>query len=98
RSALPATLLVVEDVQGSVGGRRREPAAVSPPDVPIVEVKPARTEDLRGEIELLPPVSDDRPAEKAARPLIHLGGDLLRGAHEHVVAVDGQLQVSLVVE
>ncbi len=68
------------------------------PDVPVVEVQAARAEDLRREVELLLPVVDDRAAEEALRPRVHLARDLLGDRQEHRVAMDGQLQVALVVE
>ena len=60
--------------------------------------RPRGAEDLGREVELLSPVGDDRPAEEALRPAVHLGGDLLGDLQEHRVAVDRQLQVALVVE
>ena len=41
---------------------------------------------------------DDRPAEEAPRPGVHLAGDLLGRGHEHVGPRERQLQVALVVE
>ena len=42
----------------------------------VVEVQAARTEDLGREVELLPPVADDRATEEAPGPGVHLAGDL----------------------
>ena len=60
--------------------------------------KAARAEDLGREIELRAPVRDDRAAEESGRPLVHLRGNLLGRAHEDIVAMDGELEVPLVVE
>ena len=68
------------------------------PDVPVVEVQSAGAEDLRGEVELLPPVGDDLAPEEPRRPGVHLSGNLLGDLEEDRVAVDGQFQVALVVE
>src|SRR5439155_17779341 len=58
----------------------------------------SRPEDLRGEAELLFPVSDDWPPEEILRPAIHLTGDLLGGGQKYRIVMNRQLQVSLVVE
>ena len=64
----------------------------------IVEVQPAGAEDLGGEPELLLPVADDRPAEERLRPGVHLRGHAFGRLEEHLLLVDRQLQVALVVE
>ena len=53
---------------------------------------------LRREVELLPPVDDDAAAEEALRPGVHLGGDCSAAARNTLVAMDGELEVALVVE
>ena len=68
------------------------------PQVPIVEVQPARAEDARREVQLRSPVLDDGATEKPLRPRVHLARDLLGGGHEHIGACERQLQVALVVE
>ena len=67
-------------------------------DVPIVEVQPPRAKQLRREVELSRPVVDRRPAEEAARPLIHFCGDLFGNRKKHGISMDGQPQVPLIVE
>ena len=42
--------------------------------------------------------SNDRPAEEAPRPAVHLAGDVLGDAQEERVPVDGELEIALVVE
>jgi hypothetical protein len=64
----------------------------------IVQVKPARAKNSSGEIELLPPIGDDRTAEEPFRPVVHLGRDLLGRRHEDVRLRERQLQVPLIVE
>ena len=58
----------------------------------------AGAEDLRREFELDPPVGDDLTPEEAARPTVHLAGDLLGDREKQRISGDGQLQVALVVE
>ena len=83
-------------MRSTIDAEKLSPLAV--PDVPVVEVQSAGAEDFRGEVELLPPVGDDLAPEEPCRPAVHLSGDLLGDFEEHGVAVDGQLQVALVVE
>ena len=65
----------------------------------IIEVQPAGAEDPGGERELPPPVVDDRPAEEALRPAVHLAGNLLGDAAGTAASTgERQPQVSLVVE
>ncbi len=90
--------LVAHHVQHEVDDRRREPGAVDPADVTIIEVQPAGAEDPGGERELLAPVADDRPAEEALRPAVHLAGNLLGDAQERGITGERQPEVSLVVE
>ena len=90
--------MVVDDVERGVDDRCGEARAVGVADVAIVEMQSARAKDLGREIELLPPVGDDRLAEEARRPLVHLRRDLLGHRHEPRIAMDRQLQVALVVE
>jgi len=61
-------------------------------------VQPTGAEDLRREVELLPPVVDDPAAEEALGPAVHLVGDLLGHLEKQRVLVDRQLEVALIVE
>ena len=90
--------MVVDDVERGVDDGRRESGAIGVADVPVVEMEAAGAEDLRREVELRPPIADDRPLQRLARPLIHLGGNLLGDFQEHLIAVDGQAEISLVVQ
>ena len=75
--------MVVDDVERRIDDGRGKAAAAGVPHVPVVQVQPARPEDLRREVELLLPVVDDRAAEKALRPLVHLARHLFGDLHEH---------------
>ena len=55
-------------------------------------------EHLSGELQLLPPVLDDFSSKKIQGPLVHLLRHLLCGFQKDGVLVDGQFQVSLIVE
>src|SRR5580658_3530085 len=68
RGAQP--LVVVDHVEREVDDRRREAAAVLLAYVAVVEVQTACSENRGGEVELSPPVGDDRAPEKALRPLV----------------------------
>ena len=88
--AAPAWLL--HHVQRGVDDRRREAAAVGVAHVAVVEVQPARAEDLGREVELRPPVVDDRPAEETARPARSSRRPRLGDVEEDAVARDRQLR------
>ena len=98
RARLDQAFAVVDHVEGGVDDRGGEAGAAGVTDVAIVEVEPARTEDLRGERELPAPIGDDRFPEKRGGPRVHFACDLLGHLHEHGVAMDRQLQVSLVIQ
>src|SRR5207249_6874480 len=49
-------------------------------------------------VELLFPVADDGASYKSMRPLVHLARHLLRNLREHGIAMEGQLEVALVVQ
>ncbi|EKD38174.1 MAG: hypothetical protein ACD_75C00839G0001, partial [uncultured bacterium] len=76
------------------GGER--PAAH--PNMAVIQVQSAGTEDLGGEIELAAPVGDDLPAEKAASPFVHLPGDFLGDLEKERIAGEGEFQAALVIE
>src|SRR5262249_19738234 len=97
-SCLPQHARVVHDVERDVDDGGGEAGAVGAADVPVVEVQPARTEDLRREVELRAPVGDGGPTEEALRPRVHLARDVFGDLHEQRTAADRQLQVPLVVE
>ena len=91
-------LAVVHDVEHDVDDRSGEAGPVGFAHVTVVEVQPPRAEDPGGEVELLAPVVEDRTAEEAPRPAVHLVGDVLRDAQENRVPVEGELEIALVVE
>src|SRR5262245_40256691 len=90
----------IDDGGGEAGGAVTPVAYApgSPAHVPVIQMQAAGAKDLGGEIELLLPVVDDRSAEKALRPLVHLAGYLLGDLQERGIAMDGQLEVALVVQ
>jgi len=90
--------VVVHHEERGVGDRRRETGAAGVPQMAIVEMQPARPENLRREVELPPPVDDRRLAEEAGGPLVHLRRHFFGNFHEQRIAVDRELQVALVVE
>ena len=98
RSRRQQGAMVVDDVERGVDDGGRESGAISVADVPVVEMKAARAEYLRGEVELRPPIANDRPLQHLARPLIHLGGNLLGHLQENLIPLNGQAEVSLVVQ
>src|SRR4051794_41982516 len=55
-------------------------------------------EDLGREVELFSPVVNDGPSEETLPPLVHLARHPFGGLRENRVAVDGQLEVALVVQ
>jgi hypothetical protein len=91
-------LIVVHDKERGIHDGCRETGAARVPHMPIVEMEAARPEELRGEVELPPPVVDGRAPEELARPFVHLAGHVFGCRHEHGVAMDGELEVALVVE
>jgi hypothetical protein len=91
-------LVVVHHVEREVDDRSREAGAVRLAHVAVVEVQAAGAEDLRREGELGAPVGDDLAAEEAARPGVHLAGDLLGDLEKARILRDRQHQVALVVE
>ncbi len=91
-------LVVVDDVEHGIDDRRPEPRPVRQADVPVVEVQPAGAEDPGREVELPPPVVDDRAPEEAPCPRVHLARHLLGHPQEERVPGDGELEVALVVE
>ena len=98
RSRAAHPLVIVDDVEDDVGDRCGEARPVVMAQMPIVEVQAAGTEDPGREVELLPPVDDDPAAEESFRPGVHLGGDGLGSGQEPFVAMDGELEIALIVE
>ena len=66
--------------------------------LPVVEVQAAGAKDLGREVELLFPVAYDGASEESLRPFVHLARHLLGNLREHGSALDGQLEVALVVQ
>ena len=64
----------------------------------VIEVESTSSKDLRREIELLDPILNDGASEKLLAPVVHFQRYLLGGLHEDRVAVNRELQVSLVIE
>src|SRR5262249_54738537 len=67
-------------------------------DVAIIQMESPGAEHLRREIELLDPIRDDWFSKEAFAPLIHLGRHLLSRLHEYIVAMNGELEIALVIE
>ena len=91
-------LVVVDDEGGEVRRGCGVAGTVRMLDVAVVQVKAARPEHLRREVELLLPVGDGAAAEEAFRPAVHFIRNLLGRTHEHRIAREGELQVPLVVQ
>ena len=81
-AGVPQGLVVVHHVEHGVDDRRREAGAAFVAHVPVVEVEATGPEDPRGEVQLPPPVLDDRPAEELPRPGVHLAGNLFGDLQE----------------
>ena len=90
--------MVVDDVERRIDDGRGKAGAAGVPHVAVVQMQPARAKDLGREVELLFPVVDDRASEETLRPLVHLARHLFGNLHEHGIAMDGQLEVALVVQ
>jgi hypothetical protein len=98
RPILAQALVVIHHEESRIHDRCGETTAPFRPDVAVVQVKAAGAEDFGGEAELLDPIVNDRLAEKAFAPGVHFLRDILGCLHENVVAMDRQLQVTLIVE
>ena len=91
--------MVVDDVERRVDDRRGEAGAVGVAHVAVVEVQPARAEDLRREVELL--ASSRRSIGRPKKPCAHwfISPATCSATFMNIgIAMDGQLEVALVVE
>jgi len=90
--------VIVGDVEHHINDGRGKAGAADGPDVTVVQMQPARAKDLGREVELLfQSLMMGRP-EKTLRPLVHLARHLFGNLREQGIALDGQLEVALVVQ
>ena len=90
--------MVVNDEESHVYEGGGEALAIPVSHVAILQMEPAGPKDLRGEVELLPPVRDDPVSEKLLSPIVHLPCHRFGDPQERGAAVDGLLETPLVVQ
>ena len=91
-------LVVARDVERGVNDRGGKTATVGVTDVAVIQVQPARPEDLRCEVELLPPSRNSLPSKEALGPCVHLCRDALGRLQEDWVLRKRQPKISLIVQ
>ena len=90
--------MIVDDVEYDIDDGRGKTGAAGVPYMAIIKMQAACAKDLGCEVELLFPVADDGAPEKALRPFVHIARHLFGHLCEHRIALDGELEVALVVE
>src|SRR5262245_43210927 len=68
------------------------------PNMAVIQMEAPRAKNLRREIQLFVPAVDGWPSEKTLRPDIHFARHCVGHFQEPVVAVNRELEVSLVFE
>src|SRR5262249_7822434 len=97
RTFVAQSTVVIHDEKCRVHDRCRKTGTVGISNMTIVEVQSAGAEDFRGEIELLHPIFDDRPAEKSFGPGVHLVCHLFGRLHEGRITMNSELEVPLII-
>src|SRR5205085_12429872 len=95
---LANAFVIVHNKERGVHDRCGTTAAISGPAMTIVQVKTPRTENLGSKVELRDPIVDDGFSEKAFAPSIHFRRDVLRSFHEHLIPMDRQFEIPLIVQ
>jgi len=89
---------IVHREGGQVGDGGGEGGAAGLADVAVVQVQAPGAVEHGGEVQLLSPVLDDRVAEEALGPAVHLVRDPFGHVQEEGVPRQGQLEVAVVVQ